>query len=258
MVTVGLSLNIPRSVIATRHESTHHDLPSMKRLAAESQRAIGWLRNTYWDKLDAAIPRVIINHGVTYDQDRAMHHKAINYITGYRQRRRDAILQKIDTQAAVELEMVGALATGYNARQRPVFATHVATVLATEEKMLVPADRTLGDTMDGAFVLWTPLLFRLCVHFPRFIRTFVGVIKFELSGVGEGAGLARAEALVGWSLCLFGEERWWEGEGQRRGCWRKARGGMLVVLAQLPQMLLAWIKVEEHLGVSKKRKRGET
>jgi ribosomal biogenesis protein LAS1 len=45
-------LGIPTSFVELRHEATHRDLPSLAVLRGATQRALEWLWDYYWEKLE--------------------------------------------------------------------------------------------------------------------------------------------------------------------------------------------------------------
>ena len=48
--TLASQLNVPRTLVDIRHDSTHNQLPSIQRLRKASEDAIGWLNVHYWER----------------------------------------------------------------------------------------------------------------------------------------------------------------------------------------------------------------
>ena len=48
--TLATQLNVPRTLVDIRHDSTHNQLPSIQRLRKASEDAIGWLDANYWER----------------------------------------------------------------------------------------------------------------------------------------------------------------------------------------------------------------
>ena len=48
--TLATQLNVPRTLVDIRHDSTHNQLPSIQRLRKASEDAIGWLNVHYWER----------------------------------------------------------------------------------------------------------------------------------------------------------------------------------------------------------------
>lgn len=46
---------MPGSFVELRHEATHEDLPSLRRLQMATEQALQWLWHHYWSKLDASL-----------------------------------------------------------------------------------------------------------------------------------------------------------------------------------------------------------
>ena len=48
--TLARQLNVPRTLVDIRHDSTHNQLPSIQRLRKASEDAIEWLEVKYWER----------------------------------------------------------------------------------------------------------------------------------------------------------------------------------------------------------------
>ena len=56
--TLASQLNVPRTLVDIRHDSTHNQLPSIQRLRKASEDAIGWLNVHYWERQKRKLERV--------------------------------------------------------------------------------------------------------------------------------------------------------------------------------------------------------
>ncbi len=52
MYDVAREIDMPASFVELRHEATHEELPSIKRLMRNAELALDWLWQFYWAKLD--------------------------------------------------------------------------------------------------------------------------------------------------------------------------------------------------------------
>lgn len=52
MYDVAREIDMPASFVELRHEATHEELPSIKRLMRNAELALDWLWHFYWAKLD--------------------------------------------------------------------------------------------------------------------------------------------------------------------------------------------------------------
>ena len=41
---------LPRMLVAIRHEATHNELPSLSQLRLGADRAVAWLKESYWER----------------------------------------------------------------------------------------------------------------------------------------------------------------------------------------------------------------
>ncbi len=57
--TLATQLNVPRTLVDIRHDSTHNQLPSIQRLRKASEDAIEWLEVKYWERQKQKLERVV-------------------------------------------------------------------------------------------------------------------------------------------------------------------------------------------------------
>jgi hypothetical protein len=56
MYAVAKSVGLPATFVELRHQATHEQLPSLTRLRAAAEKALGWIYEYYWKHLDEAGP----------------------------------------------------------------------------------------------------------------------------------------------------------------------------------------------------------
>ena len=52
MLDIARQIDMPVEFVALRHEATHEELPSVRRLVEASREALGWLWRVYWSRLE--------------------------------------------------------------------------------------------------------------------------------------------------------------------------------------------------------------
>ena len=57
--TLATQLDVPRTLVDIRHDSTHNQLPSIQRLRKASEDAIEWLEVKYWERQKQKLERVV-------------------------------------------------------------------------------------------------------------------------------------------------------------------------------------------------------
>lgn len=54
MLEIARRIDMPAKFVTLRHEATHEDLPGLQRLVVDTEEALRWLWDVYWQRLDAA------------------------------------------------------------------------------------------------------------------------------------------------------------------------------------------------------------
>ncbi|KAG9191128.1 hypothetical protein G6011_09216 [Alternaria panax] len=167
----GKSLQLPITLLETRHRIVHRHLPSLAELKRAATESLEWLWEWYWSQLDQAFKT---GGGVVAAEDEeelgvqsreAVREKLQSILKAYVKERKSEIKnRKKDDIKAAET----ALST-YNLRFAPGATTtpssqtqRVLLQLLVQEKMILPTDKKLGSTMSGAFIIWTPVLRAFC------------------------------------------------------------------------------------------------
>ncbi len=52
MLAIARQIGMPDEFVALRHEATHEELPSLRRLVKATDEALGWLWQAYWGRLE--------------------------------------------------------------------------------------------------------------------------------------------------------------------------------------------------------------
>ncbi|KAK0343015.1 rRNA-processing protein las1 [Friedmanniomyces endolithicus] len=162
MLDVAKRIGMPVRFVGLRHEAVHEELPSLGRLVGAVQEALRWLWEVYWSRLEVSDLNGVEGNGKVDDGE--VENEVRRVLKAFRSSRRDAFRtnrqRAAEHQSEVEafVEACGRILDS-NSRDRRGVGMFVKVLV--DERFLVPSGRSLGDSMDGAFTLWDPLLSRL-------------------------------------------------------------------------------------------------
>ncbi|KAF4308426.1 Las1-like protein [Botryosphaeria dothidea] len=176
MYDMAQELDMPGTFVELRHEATHEDLPSLRRLQMATEQALQWLWHHYWSKLDASLPPQPENRDPAAAEGwgpeiRGNLHRILkSFVSG----RRDEI-KKEGPKSGVEsrsVEKAWEQIDALGATKRPeLFRDEVISLLLVD-RVVVPSDARVGDSLDGAYLIWDGLLCRLNLEL-QYFETFV-------------------------------------------------------------------------------------
>ncbi|KAI9846991.1 MAG: rRNA-processing protein las1 [Sclerophora amabilis] len=193
MHNIAQELGMPPAFVDLRHQVTHEDMPSLEVLRHATQRSLNWLWDYYWHKLD-------IRTGDLDFDDAAFREGVVRLKEHFRNLLRRHIRQEIE---AVKGGAGAGTGMAMQKRKRrpndvddPVLDTcgrcvrvcrgktttlrELAAVLV-ERKILIPASRSIGDSMDRVFILWDVLLQLLAQNQSRFLGLLVTELLAKIS-----------------------------------------------------------------------------
>jgi ribosomal biogenesis protein LAS1 len=140
----------------------HRHLPSLAELKRAAQDSLDWLWEWYWSQLDYAfgLTKPTGDGDDELEGIEATREKLQALLKTYVKERKTEIKgRKKDPQAASNA------LSAYNLRYSPsntsISPNRIHTILLrllTTDKMILPADKKLGSSMSGAFLIWDPLL----------------------------------------------------------------------------------------------------
>jgi ribosomal biogenesis protein LAS1 len=145
-------LQLPLTLLETRHRIVHRHLPSLAELKRAATEALQWLWDWYWAQLDHAFGQYPAEAEEGEDAD-AIREKIQGILKTYVKERKSEIKTRKKASKAAET----ALST-YTLRFSPNNTTTQKALLNSLETMILPADTKLGTTMSGAFLIWSPFL----------------------------------------------------------------------------------------------------
>ncbi|KAF2762794.1 Las1-domain-containing protein [Pseudovirgaria hyperparasitica] len=167
MQTIGTLLKLPPGLVETRHDATHKVLPTLKRLQHATEESLTWLWNYYWKDIDQVVSE--IDPPETEESLVESKTSIQAALRAYLTSRKSEVKKKVrDGVAGPEgcrecLKLCGKLQHGQA----------ILVGLLVGERMILPADRELGSSMEGAFLLWNPLFLQLDIYQPRFLSALV-------------------------------------------------------------------------------------
>jgi ribosomal biogenesis protein LAS1 len=184
MHTLARNINLPASFVEIRHAATHESLPTLSVLRTVAQRALDWLWSNYWATLDSP-PSLNAGQSDMYLS------RARMLLKQWRHLRRDNPLKELkhgdrsaDGKAALGIikECVGMC------KESEGLDTLIDALL--EEKALIPAGKKKGALMNGAIMLWMPLLDSLDAYVAGFASALLRGIMEVLKGGAQESPIA--------------------------------------------------------------------
>ncbi|OCK74221.1 Las1-domain-containing protein [Lepidopterella palustris CBS 459.81] len=172
MHDVAVEYDLPARLVEMRHEATHRDLPSLIRLKAIAEESLNWLWGWYWVKIDGLV-------GCPDDAQRQENLSALRQglqatLKNY-QRARRAEVKKSGAKSKRQSSRAGREASVACVKfcVDRIEYLEILTEFLVDEEYVIPSDRMMGNTMNGAFLLWDDLLRRLSSHQFAFLRILV-------------------------------------------------------------------------------------
>ena len=161
MLAIAKQIGMPAEFVALRHEATHEELPGLRRLIGAVERGLEWLWVVYWARLE---------EGEGCGGGVEMRGEVVGLLRGYRRERRDQLRKgpkQGDELAQSTIERCLSLC-----RSKREAADIVADVLV-EERLLLPTSRSLGEPMDGAYMIWDDMLASFDRRIPAFLYSLI-------------------------------------------------------------------------------------
>ncbi|KAI9816871.1 MAG: rRNA-processing protein las1 [Pycnora praestabilis] len=216
MYNIAKQIGLPASFVELRHEATHEDLPGLLVLRQAADRSLTWLWQHYWRNIDEG-------GNVLGEEDEAFNEGVQKLQEQFRQHFRPYIKARIEVakkHKPLSSEKYTPLSPQDNSNyisqqvvkickgKEQILNVLVAVLL--EIKFLIPANKSLGASMDGVFLLWDDLLKRLTLH----QRSFLRILTDEMSNLlVQPSGLSvqfdsYREAIYLWLVHISTSEPW--------------------------------------------------
>lgn len=155
----GKSLQLPYPLLEVRHRIVHRHLPSLAELKRAAKDGLDWLWEWYWSQLDHAFPAAS-DHRPDTEPDALVREKLQGILKTYVKERKTEIKSRKKNGKAAETAL-----SSYTLRYGDATAAFASTAQASrillelliDEQMILPADKKLGSSMSGAFLIWENL-----------------------------------------------------------------------------------------------------
>ncbi|PYH93679.1 glyoxylase [Aspergillus ellipticus CBS 707.79] len=213
----AIDLGLPASFVELRHEATHRELPSLTVLRNATQRSLEWLWDYYWAKTDlsADMVPVVSEPGAFDDADEDVEPIMAAVRTTFEQligedesseppRKKGRFQQNVS--ASTQLVSI--------CKSSSQGASALANMIM-EDSILVPAGRTIGDSMTETFSKWDQLLQMLAEGHSLFLAALteemVNILAF--SNQKNTKNDPRCEGIYMWLDHILGSPEW---ESRRR------------------------------------------
>ncbi|CAN9271389.1 unnamed protein product [Alternaria alternata] len=216
----GKSLQLPITLLETRHRIVHRHLPSLAELKRAATESLEWLWEWYWIQLDHAFKTGSALVAAEEDEElgvqsrEAVREKLQSILKAYVKERKSEIKnrKKDDTKAAETALSTYNLRFAPNATTTPSSHTQRALLeLLVQGKMILPTDKKLGSTMSGAFIIWTPLLRAFCnsvLNFAGLVAHLTGFMNAPSREMVHPEMDPVREGLHEWALHLLTSKDW--------------------------------------------------
>ncbi|KAK7540326.1 Las1-like-domain-containing protein [Phyllosticta paracitricarpa] len=157
MYDMAAELDMPSSFVELRHEATHEDLPSLRRLQMATEQALEWLWLHYWAKLDAAVQtsQDTTEESTSADARADLHRILRAYLNNRRSEIRTFGASTHSNTSSYSHDTSRAIASlcAKHSHASPALAS-----LLLDDRLIVPSDYQIAEPLDGAFLIWDPLL----------------------------------------------------------------------------------------------------
>jgi len=216
MVEVARSIDMPASFVELRHEATHEELPSLQRLARNAKLGVEWLWHHYWFRLDPVpdlkTPVLQPELNVVRMPPMPTYTELREVLRSFVTKRKAEIRSGVDPDEIERSESSVALPEIVNRCMGRNEALTLLTAILLEERMLIPAKRNPGDSMEGAITLWNELLARIAIFQKNsgFLQILVERFIFIITTPStlDVTLDAFKEAVHLWVIEIFSSE-WW-------------------------------------------------
>lgn len=197
---------MPLPLLEIRHRIVHRHLPSLAELKRAAQNSLDWLWEWYWSQLDHAFGTTEDNGGV--ESVEAIKDKLQIILRAYVKERKSEIkARRKDNNSAENAVSTYNLRYGAKYTSTPLLRTqNILLRLLVDEQIILPTDKKLGSSMSGAFLIWNPLLTKLCDvstllgHLMGAMRGSRSMLSTDMDPVKEG--------LYEWALHVLRSKDW--------------------------------------------------
>ncbi|KAK9856636.1 hypothetical protein MYU51_000423 [Penicillium brevicompactum] len=201
-------LGLPASFVELRHEATHREPPSLVVLRKAAQRSLEWLWDNFWADIcdePGATPALTHDDGVSV---RAALCDALQPLAGG-SAEPVSKKRKYDRSISVAMQLVSICnSSGAGIRLLPG--------VLLEQGLLVPAGRTLGDSLNETLKELSTVLLKVAESHPSFLRHLTEDMINDLAfNTNDASNNPHSEALYLWLAHILTSPAW---EFHRQSC----------------------------------------
>ena len=143
MLDIANQIGMPTEFVALRHEATHEEMPGLRRLVEAAEKALGWLWQVYWSKLEEPESEEVAVASLTEFRT-----ELTSLLKEFRRMRRDMLKSKTKTsdRQTGDVETTVAECVTLCKGDRP--RIEALADLLVEERLLLPSTRELVHSMN--------------------------------------------------------------------------------------------------------------
>ncbi|KAI9738004.1 MAG: rRNA-processing protein las1 [Cirrosporium novae-zelandiae] len=163
MFDIARTLKLPDSFVELRHQATHGELPSLTVMREAVKQSMDWLWENYWRDLS-------VRTGMFYNENNEpsgdgvlpLEENLRQVLRAYKKVRIRVVKNSTSSPKKVNISQT-VTPTSTSHRISKLLKNHaeptkVLVKVLLEESFLIPSNKALGTSMNGAFVLWDELL----------------------------------------------------------------------------------------------------
>ncbi|KAJ5527341.1 hypothetical protein N7513_011500 [Penicillium frequentans] len=239
----AMDLGLPASFVELRHEATHREPPSLVVLRKASQRSLEWLWDNYWAEIDDLGAVSNVDRDDSASVQCALTRVLREFSTGTRSTEQPK-KRKRDQEISVSTDLISICGES-------IEAVRLLPTVLLDEFLLVGSERRIGESMNGHFEKWDPVLQKITEHHHSFLmylsEELVHKLVFDVSRESPRDGVAEAYFL--WLTHVLTSSSW---ESQQPYC---SRSYILSACDENPNYWAKMLsdRLREHGGVRKNK-----
>jgi ribosomal biogenesis protein LAS1 len=209
-------LDFPSTLLETRHSIVHRQFPPLAELKKAAKQSLEWLWEWYWSRLDVALASSESRNRTAADVVDESEGTSLG--SQELKERFQAVLKSYMKSRKAELKS-GVKQAKKESRAAEVAASTVSEIctlrssyqgmmlrLLVDEKTVIPADRAVGSSMAGAFLLWSPLLSKLSKLAREFEQSLIRRLLVGLNDHHQREPVR--EAMLEWLVHIHTADSW--------------------------------------------------
>ncbi|KAI9678607.1 MAG: rRNA-processing protein las1 [Caeruleum heppii] len=170
MFAVAREIGLPESFVELRHDATHDELPGLNTLRGFSRRALAWMWDVYWGKIEQGNTRRAKRKREDNDgREDIGNSEAVEMLDGDGgiEKALRAVLKRFVKQRVRQIRqcphdqevlLKETTRSCTNICHSNLPSTRTLVDILLEERMMIPSHRRTDDPMTTPFVLWDPVL----------------------------------------------------------------------------------------------------